>query len=54
MIIASRGSLGTTDTPMVHRTVRYNLATVGQADVARADCVADRWPNARLTHWTVR
>ena len=39
---------------MAHRTVRCGLVTVGWADIACVDCMADRWPDARLGHRTVR
>jgi hypothetical protein len=39
---------------LAHRTVRCSLVTVGWANVACTDCMADHWPDARLTHRTVR
>jgi hypothetical protein len=40
--------------PGARRTVRCGLMTVGLANVADADCAADRWSGARLAHRTVR
>jgi hypothetical protein len=37
-----------------HRTVWCNQPTVGAGHASQADCTADRWPRASLTHWTVR
>jgi hypothetical protein len=37
-----------------HRTVRCDHLTVGAGHASPADCAADRWPRAPLTHRTVR
>jgi hypothetical protein len=36
-----------------HRTVRCGHLTIGAGHVSPADCAADRWPRAPLTHRTV-
>jgi hypothetical protein len=52
--VASRWSLGTPDSLVAHLTVRCSLVIVGQADVARADCATDYWPDGRMAHRTLR
>jgi hypothetical protein len=52
--VATLRPLGTPDNPVVHRTVRCDLMTVGLADVVVADCAADRWAGVRMAHRTVR
>jgi hypothetical protein len=37
-----------------HRIVRCDQLTVGAGHASPADCAADRWPRAALTHRTVR
>jgi hypothetical protein len=37
-----------------HRTVRCDQPTVGTGHTSPANCAADRWPRAPLTHQTVR
>jgi hypothetical protein len=46
--------LGTLDSPVAHRIVRCDLMTVGLADVADANCAADRWSGVRLAHRIVQ
>jgi hypothetical protein len=37
-----------------HRTVRCDQSTDGAGHASPADCAVDRWPQASLTHRTVR
>jgi hypothetical protein len=52
--IATHRPLGTPDSPMAYRTVRCDLMTVGLANVADADYMADRWAGVPLAHWIVQ
>jgi hypothetical protein len=54
LTVATLRPLGTPDSPLVHRKVRCDLMTVSLADVAGADCAADRWTGVRLAQRTIR
>jgi hypothetical protein len=53
-IVGSPGSLAHRTLSGAHRTVRCAQPTVGAGHVSPADCAADRWPRAPLTHRIVR
>jgi hypothetical protein len=48
--VANCLSLGTPDSLVADRTVWCDLVAVGWANVARTNCVADRWSNTRMVH----